>query len=908
MRNFVPVAPEQRYTKTRPCPICGHYATDPNGHCHGLLSRDGEFARCTRADGTDGAIHDTHTAPETYVYRRTERGEWRPWMESSPIPFLPRRKPHTVSHAASTLPITEPSEKTHERREGYTLYDYGPDQRVRRHDYRDEHGAWAKACIPQHRKARGEWMDGYPETPARVYRRGDINDHLGKTICLLEGENCADETRKVLRYPAITWAGGTGQLAQAIPQLVDALAGTDVVLISDADMKGRAAMEKIAVALSGNVTRLRILDLYPAENPKDGGRDIQDWFAEGGTPAQFDALLAAVPDYILPETTEDEPGNLPQIDAGDLDLPRVTAAAWEALQVKNEPPYLFRYGGLPARLKQDDTKRPALQVLSEAGLRHVLARVADWYEVRKTGPRPALPPLHVVRDMLAEPNKPLPILTSIVEAPTFAPDGTLHNTPGYHAVAQSLYAPAIGFSVSHVPPKPTAHDIARARTLILDHLIGDFPFTGDAERAHAVALFLLPFVRRLIDGPTPLHLIEKPTAGTGASLLVDALTYAAIGDSPGVMTEGRDEDEWRKRITARLRGGDRVMLIDNLRRQLDSASLAAAITGRVWKDRLLGTSDDLAIPIQCGWVATANNAALSSEMTRRTVRVRLDAKTDRPWLGREFRHPNLLAWCSDHRDELAWAALVLGQAWLAEGRPTPDNAPVLGMFESWSRVMGGIFAVAGIPGFLGNLSEFYDASDTEGADIRAFLTAWWERYEQEKVTPADLYVIATAQDSTLDISAKSEQGQRVRLGKLLKTWKDRHYQLDSGLTVCVTPAGQSKRATLWRLEQKLGESRIADSSDSPSHLPSNYGGKSTKLHIEGESGEFFPYGPQVKNKSQTYYSTSSRDLGGKNSLDSPPHGNSRAFTPSESGIIPGESPTPDSPQDGTTSEGWEQDV
>ena len=36
---------------------------------------------------------------------------------------------------------------------------------------------------------------------------------------------------------------------------------------------------------------------------------------------------------------------------------------------------------------------------------------------------------------------------------------------------------------------------------------------------------LLPFVRELIDGPTPLHLIEKPTPGTGGTLLA---TVAAL--------------------------------------------------------------------------------------------------------------------------------------------------------------------------------------------------------------------------------------------------------------------------------------------------------------------------------------------------------------------------------------------
>ncbi len=611
----------------------------------------------------------------------------------------------------------------------------------------------------------------------------------------------------------------------------------------------------------------------------------------------------------VPSSSEDERDNLPEIDAGDLDLPRVAAAAWEALQGKNEPPYLFRYGGLPARLKQDDTNRPALQIVNEAGLRHILARSADWYEVRKTGSQPALPPLHVVRDMLAEPDKPLPVLIGIAEAPTFASDGTLHSTPGYHITARMLYAPAPGFNVPDVPAKPTAEDIARARSLILDDLIEGFPFTGDAERAHAVALYLLPFVRSLIDGPTPLHLIEKPTAGTGASLMVDALAFAAIGASPGVMTEGRDEDEWRKRITARLRGGDRILLIDNLRRQLDSASLAAAITARVWKDRLLGTSDELAIPIQCGWVATANNAALSSEMTRRTVRIRLDAKMDRPWMGREFRHPNLLAWCGEHRGELAWAALVLGQAWLAGGRPIPDNTPVLGMFESWSRVMGSIFAVAGIPGFLSNLSEFYDTSDTEGADIRAFLATWWGTHGAHAVTVADLFTIATAPDSALDVSAKTERGERVRLGRLLTSLRDRHYQLDSGLTVRVVAAGTVKHAALWRLEAKRGESHAGDS---PSHFPSGDGRKRQFAAAGGESSESSPVGPHVREDQEYYHDISLRNLGSRDSRDSPAGGDNLTFSASGSGIESGESQTRDSPskadENAGETDGWEVEI
>ncbi len=86
--------------------------------------------------------------------------------------------------------------------------------------------------------------------------------------------------------------------------------------------------------------------------------------------------------------------------------------------------------------------------------------------------------------------------------------------------------------------------------------------------------------------------------GTGASLLADVLTFPATGRPPAVMTEGRDEDEWRKRLTARLRGGATAVLIDNLRHRLETANLAAALTSTRWEDRLLGTSDTVRLPVR----------------------------------------------------------------------------------------------------------------------------------------------------------------------------------------------------------------------------------------------------------------------------------------------------------------------
>jgi hypothetical protein len=503
---------------------------------------------------------------------------------------------------------------------------------------------------------------------------------------------------------------------------------------------------------------------------------------------------------------ENTPATTSEIDTAEKDLAEITPQVWEALQAANNPPTLFRYGGLASRIELDDGGETLIRSLDFHRMRYHCARAAKFVEWRKSGndlvARYGPPPKDVVNDLLATPNHPFPILTRIVEAPVFGRDGSLQTTPGYHSSSQTYYAPANGFRLPvNVPADPTEQHIEVSRKIICYELLGDFPFVGESEIAHAVAVLLLPFARDLIDGPTPLHLFEKPSPGTGATLLIDMLSLPATGRPIPTMTEGRDEDEWRKRITAKLATGSAFLLIDNLRRRLDSAAVAAGITSTTWEDRLLGFSTMARLPVRCVWVATGNNPAVSTEIARRTVRIRMDAKLDRPWLRNGFRHENLRGWANQNRGLIVVAALTLIRAWILQGKP--KGKTTLGMFERWSEVMGGILDVAGIPGFLGNLNEFYDESDAEGATWRTFLSAWWEQFGENEVTAKDLWLLATG-DANLSLGNGSEQSQRCTLGKLLADRRDRIFEVqdDQGAFKLLLQRGsQRQRAYQWSVKQ-----------------------------------------------------------------------------------------------------------
>ncbi len=488
------------------------------------------------------------------------------------------------------------------------------------------------------------------------------------------------------------------------------------------------------------------------------------------------------------------------LDAGEQHLPTITAEAWERLAAYNDKaPANFLFGNGPTRIGRGENDEPIPQLIDVDRLRHEVSQATRWdkWNERAKQRVPAMPPTAVIRDMLAARSYPLPVLHGIVQAPVIGPDGSVSLAPGYHRPSRLFYAPSPGLMIPEIPDNPSPEQIAAAVALIRDELLGDFPFTGDAERAHAIAMLLLPTLRPVIDGPTPLHLIEKPQAGTGAGLLIAVVSTVAAGRGLPVMTEGEDEDEWRKRITALLRTSPTYAVIDNLRKPLDSAAVSAVLTSEIWQDRKLGQSETITLPNRCVWVATGNNPALSAEISRRTIRIRMDAKRDRPWERTEFRHAHLAMWAQERRGELIAACLTLGRAWIAAGKPDAAVPRTLGSFEHWARVMGGVLHTAGIPGFLENLNEFYEASDSEGSSIREFLTAWWQQHGGRVTGVGELFTIAS--ESGLDLGTGNERSQKIRLGKELKQLKDRHYTIEN-VTVRIASAGTKQGAQQWRLD------------------------------------------------------------------------------------------------------------
>jgi len=539
--------------------------------------------------------------------------------------------------------------------------------------------------------------------------------------------------------------------------------------------------------------------------------------------------------------------HLPEINTVDRHLREITQDALLALcQRNNSSPCLFVRGGVLTRVKPYESDTLIVQPLNEKALRGELARTANFVGGKDSEGNPLFlpiaPPTDVVNDLISLPEwEGLPILKGIVHAPVFTNGGVLEKTLGYQPQSQMYYAPDEALDIGEI--KTTEEAVEAAKSLILDELLGEFCFADSASRANALALMLLPFVRPLIRGLTPLHLIDAPTEGSGKGLLASVLTIPFKPNGATLMTEGESDEEWRKRITAVLSEAPSHVVIDNISKRLDSGSFAAALTTAYWSDRLLGGNTIVKYPITQTWIATGNNVAMSPEITRRAVWIRLRPDTEDP-SQREFRISDLETWALEHRSELVTACLTLIQRWVDAGMPRGKARK--GSYNEWASILSGLLDTIGVDGFLGNYTKLNEKANTEMAAWRDFVAAWYEKHGEAVVGVADLFVIASTkviedqEGKRIEVGqgllnellkSEKERGRRIKLGEFLRQKVDRVYG-----EFRIIDAGTSHGAGQYQLK-RVGESGESEKVDSLTDSPPPNSSHSEDSSDPSESGE-----------------------------------------------------------------------
>ena len=461
------------------------------------------------------------------------------------------------------------------------------------------------------------------------------------------------------------------------------------------------------------------------------------------------------------------------------------AALWAGVHTNNQPIRLFSFNRQIARIKEDDAE---VEILDMNTAKYEFARLVNWMQESKNEWGTHVDPSqNVIGDALSTHKPPLPELTQVVSIPIVTSEGRLITVPGYDAESGVFYAAESG-CLPQINSAATKQDALDALKWIEEEILVDFPFADAASKAAAISIAILPFVRQLIHGQTPLYLLEKPAAGTGATTLGLALCYPFMGKEIPVTTWTSSEEERRKQITAHLASGGGPIFYDNMSGYINSDILASALTIQNWSDRILSTSKQAEFPINSTWLATGNNPEFHAQILRRIASIRLVSLMEDPSQRTNWRHADLLHWISTHRKEYVEKILTIVMAWLNEGMPEFQGKP-LASYVSWSSVMGGILQFVEVPGFLENIDLKKAAMDNETQVIREFIQAWWEEYEGAPKSPTDIFADFSAMEVTGNWDAPTRQGQVTKVGRWMAHLKDRVFDIGS-TTVQVTQNGR----------------------------------------------------------------------------------------------------------------------
>lgn len=410
---------------------------------------------------------------------------------------------------------------------------------------------------------------------------------------------------------------------------------------------------------------------------------------------------------------------------------------------EDEPPIearhqLFRYGTSKVRINvnaEDDVYE--MDELTPERLAAVAAReLFICKTVDSNTIAEVMVPGNLTGMAVASNELPLLPLDSFASQPFFNSDRKLVTTPGYDSFSKKILRIKREVAEKFSGPDqklfkadPTWDDILFAKNELAE-CYGDFPFSdgpeapkdsdGRSSMAHLIAMMLTPIVRDLIEGSVPLFLVDKPAAGTGATLMIETAMQIATGSKPQTLAMSDNDEEFRKQVTSVFTSGATVAFWDNINIKVTSALIANLATSAVWSDRILGQTMMTEIKNRIVGILAGNNVQLSEENQRRVLPIKLDLHRDPTTAVRTFRIPDLKQHVDEHQFELFGYLLTMVNWWIKQGAPMWEGVP-LASFEKFCAVMGGILEANEIGGFLENRTMYSGANNVDRMGWNQFM-------------------------------------------------------------------------------------------------------------------------------------------------------------------------------------------
>ena len=280
----------QRFTRQRPCPVCGGHDASPRGRelrCYGYLDDTGNYARCTREElAGDLERNDDDT------YSHLLAGSCRCGKtHGAAAPAAAQKKPYVYPDLESVI--------RYYKREHQLSH-------VATYDYPDERGDLVHVVLRfdpktfrQARRVDGGWVTHLTGCRRLLYRTPELVAEPDRWVYVTEGEKDADRLAGA-GLLATTAAQGAGKWSQ---EHSDQLRGRSVVILPDGDTDGDKHLETILSTLPAVAHGIKVVRL-------NGHKDVSEWLDDGHTVDELQEIVKATKPCQAPSDGETaEPAN-----------------------------------------------------------------------------------------------------------------------------------------------------------------------------------------------------------------------------------------------------------------------------------------------------------------------------------------------------------------------------------------------------------------------------------------------------------------------------------------------------------------------------------------------------------------------------------------------------------------------
>ena len=482
--------------------------------------------------------------------------------------------------------------------------------------------------------------------------------------------------------------------------------------------------------------------------------------------------------------------------AGELN--RVVDAAERALAGSQR---YYQRGGLIVSVVTDPgTGDTRIHELSQPALVRALAGVAIWekFDARSADWVLTDPPERHAAVLFKAADYPhLPVLRGLARQPYLRGDGSLMRAPGYDA-ASGLFG-VFEAGAFRIPDSPSRAE-AEAALHVLNDLLTEFSFAGDADRAAALAAMLTAAARPSLI-LAPMFHVRAHAVGSGKSYLCQLIAAFASPQSNTPTTFPASDEECRKLLLAELLRGPPVIEFDNLTSDLLAhKSLCTALTSAYLTDRILKVSKTATVSTRTLFLSSGNNVGPIRDMTRRCVTIDLDPPCEVP-AARTFKRPDLIGEVAADRARYVSAALTVIRAWISAGCPQSTCRALAG-FGAWSDWCRQPLLWLGCADPTDSVYTAM-ADDPDRETLARLLTAWQSVFDNRPVMVRDAVRRAGSiddpdralRDVLQDIAEERGEINRRKLGWWIKRQRGR---IVDGRRFIRTTGNQS--AVAWRVE------------------------------------------------------------------------------------------------------------